>query len=103
MERMISRNHASIQSSEQEGQTKWTITDSNSVNGVFVNDVKIKEAELKNGDLITFGGGATAAVGAIRKQPESEFVYQFVKVSLKRKREEEQMKAIEEELSLIHI
>lgn len=48
--RMISRNHAKIvQTSEIDdtGMNKWKIVDCNSVNGLFVNNVKVPEAFLK--------------------------------------------------------
>jgi len=50
----------------------------NSLNGTFVNDVKIDgSAELHDGDIITFGGGSQIKAGTVLRQPESEFVYLF--------------------------
>ena len=52
-----------------------------SVNGVFVNDVRVKRAVLAHGDVIVFGGGGGAAesvaVGGRLQQPETEFAFRF--------------------------
>lgn len=50
---MISRRHASI-SCTDEGH--WSIQDLQSMNGTQVNGVKVSQAGLVNGDVITFGG-----------------------------------------------
>lgn len=78
--RMISRQHAQItQAPAADGSNRmiWRIVDTNSINGVFVNNAKIKEAVLAHGDIITFGGGASLEVGTIRPNPDAEFVFQF--------------------------
>jgi len=72
---MISRTHAVL--SWCDNIKKWQIKDNNSVNGVFVNDIKIKEHYLNSKEKITFGGGAKIQVGQSILQPNSEFTYLF--------------------------
>jgi hypothetical protein len=47
----VSRNHARIAMTE----TGWLLTDLNSGNGTYVNDERVKERRLKNGDRIRIG------------------------------------------------
>eukprot|EP01117_Protostelium_nocturnum_P001431 TRINITY_DN1172_c3_g1_i1.p1 TRINITY_DN1172_c3_g1~~TRINITY_DN1172_c3_g1_i1.p1 ORF type:complete len:566 (-),score=217.33 TRINITY_DN1172_c3_g1_i1:222-1811(-) len=78
--RMISRVHAKIQSSEEkdeEGRHKFKVVDNKSLNGIFVNDHKVTEHFLEDGDVITFGGGGNLALGILHKQEDSEFIYQI--------------------------
>jgi len=79
---MISRVHAFCEWIPEKGV--WQIRDNCSVNGVFVNDVKIDQQQLKLHDVITFGGGAKLGVGQTLCQPQSEFTYQFGLDNLKR-------------------
>jgi len=72
---MISRVHAFCEWIPEE--EVWQIRDNRSVNGVFVNDTKINQHQLKPHDVITFGGGAKLEVGQTLCQPQSEFTYQF--------------------------
>lgn len=55
----------------------WEVRDNRSVNGIFVNDRKVQEAVLKDGDVVVFGGGGDHPIGAIIEQPDSEFRYEF--------------------------
>lgn len=48
----VSRNHARISQDEGKG---FVITDEGSTNGTFVNDVRVNEAVLQDGDLIKVG------------------------------------------------
>lgn len=48
----ISRVHAQI---EQKPDGNWVVTDLNSTNGVFVNDVKVHSAIVQDGDIISLG------------------------------------------------
>jgi len=75
--RMISRVHAIITKKTFENQTRWVIEDKNSVNGIFVNNVRVSNSQLKNGDRLTFGGGCAVKVGETREQPDSEFEFIF--------------------------
>jgi len=79
---MISRVHAFCEWIPEE--EVWQIRDNRSVNGVFVNDRKINQHQLKPHDVITFGGGAKLEVGQTLCQPQSEFTYQFGLDNLKR-------------------
>jgi pSer/pThr/pTyr-binding forkhead associated (FHA) protein len=71
---MISRVHAHI---AHLSNNQWKLRDNRSVNGVYVNDVKVSEASLNDGDVITFGGGGNAPFGSKKQQPDSEFIYKF--------------------------
>jgi len=75
---MISRIHAQLQWMPTE-QT-WQIIDKGSVNGVFVNEIKVTQHKLKKSDLITFGGGAMCPMGNHISQPNSEFQYYFEEI-----------------------
>lgn len=46
--------------------SEWVLQSTDSVGGVFVNDVRIKRYNLKHNDIIAFGGGARIAVGEER-------------------------------------
>jgi len=72
---MISRVHAKVFYKDN----SWFIQNNKSVNGVYVNDVKLGDlpVPLKEGDIVVFGGNANQLPGAIKKQPNSEFIYQF--------------------------
>ena len=77
---MISRLHAILRYAAEDvadGSTGWRLVDQRSVNGVFVNDVKVAEALLKDGDVLCFGGGASVKEGARRQQLSSEFRFVF--------------------------
>lgn len=93
---MISRIHAHVMHLSDE---TWKIRDNHSVNGLFVNGVKVHEAALafvaiilfsqfcvptrllavrRDGDMLTFGGGGNMAFGMKKDQIESsEFIYRF--------------------------
>ena len=43
-----------------------------------MNDVKIRDAELNDGDVITFGGPERTKIGQTVRQPLSEFIYKYV-------------------------
>jgi hypothetical protein len=71
---MISRVHAHIAHLSND---QWKLRDNRSVNGIYVNSIKVGEAILNDGDVITFGGGGNAAFGSTKEQPEAEFIYKF--------------------------
>lgn len=83
--RMISRVHAKITQVQpatatngQPGLARWLLTDCKSMNGVFLNDVKVESATLRHNDVITFGGlGQKVAMGATFPQPDAEFIFRF--------------------------
>ena len=77
---MMSRRHAILQwaaSGGQGGQGAWRLIDLRSVNGLYVNDVRVSEALLKDGDVVCFGGGAGVKEGARRDQSNSEFRFVY--------------------------
>ena len=78
---LISRIHARVfRSKTQSGQYVFKICDT-SLNGTYVNDVKIlNEASLFPGDRIAFGHlqGATLQAGKSYSQPNSEFYFQVL-------------------------
>lgn len=79
---MISRLHARIISEKDEaGKHSFRISDT-SLNGTFVNDVKITDScDLYPGDTVTFGHlrGAVLNPGIFAEQPDSEFRFAFEK------------------------
>lgn len=58
----------------------WKIEDNNSRNGMFVNSIKLAEATLSHGDIVTFGGGGTLPYGTHKNNIESDYQYVFLKV-----------------------
>ena len=82
--RMISRKHATITRQRQSGaaaSSEWLLTDLQSMNGVFVNDVKIASHLLRHGDVVTFGGlGQKVPIGATFPQPKAEFIFRYESV-----------------------
>ena len=71
----ISRLHAIIIKDSREGTFQLS---ARGMNGVFINQVKVEEAFLKEGDIIVFGGGSpNLPNGAILAQPLSSLVYTF--------------------------
>lgn len=72
---MISRIHAYIIHGKD---GNWYIRDNKSVNGVFLNNVKVFDSVLQNEDRITFGGGGNLARGTYKHQPRSEFNFIFI-------------------------
>ena len=77
---LLSRRHAILQWTAAGGPTTlggWRLIDLRSVNGLYVNDVKVSEALLKDGDVLCFGGGAAVKDGSRREQPNSEFRYVY--------------------------
>ena len=73
---MISRLHARIVTEKDDtGKHAFRISDT-SLNGTFVNDVKIADScDLHPGDTVTFGHlrGAILNPGILAQQPDSEF------------------------------
>jgi pSer/pThr/pTyr-binding forkhead associated (FHA) protein len=62
----VSRRHATlVQLNDDDGTPYYRIVDGNlkgklSVNGLLINNRKLKASDLTNGDVITFGPGAKA-------------------------------------------
>lgn len=79
---LISRIHARISKSQTQPGNVFKIYDV-SLNGTFVNDIKISsEALLKPGDVITFGHvqGAMLQTGNCYKQLNSEFRFLVITI-----------------------
>lgn len=72
---LLSRKHAVFKESDD---GKWTVTDNKSLNGVYLNDVRLKPCTpfpIEEGDIIQ--------IGAIpERETEAEFVFQVVKEDL---------------------
>jgi microtubule-associated protein-like 6 len=87
----MSRKHAEIEgqgsdigfSTSTGGQmhTAFRVRDCGSSNGVFVNNVKVNESVLRDGDRVAFGRGRAVRVG--EAAPERYFEYVFVFRTLK--------------------
>ena len=73
---MISRCHASISCTDK---GHWSIQDLQSMNGTQVNGVKVSQAGLADGDVITFGGAQSTALNN-RPGPNAKrsiYIYSF--------------------------
>lgn len=57
------------------------MVDLDSSNGVFVNGRRVREAVLRNGDLIMFGGPSNVAVGQYVPYLGAGFLYRFDQLS----------------------
>ncbi len=66
-ERSLSRHHAEIQVNDQ----GIFVTDLNSSNGTFVNQIKIVQQKLVNSDLITFGSVVFRVVDDVQPTPST--------------------------------
>ena len=75
----ISKKHAVIIRTMHSFGTSWTIIDSNSLNGTFVNGRKIERSFLSNGYEIIFGGGPEFLTGDLLSNANSaELRYLFL-------------------------
>lgn len=52
----LSGHHADILRVERDGKTVYILRDNDSTNGTRINNLPITEQELKNSDIILFGG-----------------------------------------------
>lgn len=69
---MISRIHARLQRIEGSGEAacRWLLTDDRSMNGILVNDVRVRVSQfLASGDIVVFGKRVDP--------PEFEFVFEI--------------------------
>ena len=66
---MLSRRHALLEFDESERRIK--VRDLQSLNGLQVNGVKVQDALLQSGDVLTFGGASKCDIGA---QPSSRMI-----------------------------
>jgi len=89
--RMISRIHALITYNETENEV--TISDMKSVNGIFVNFVKVRSAKLRNNDVVIFGEGGDLKCGMKLKicDPELTYVFNLGRRNKKRKRSSQEV------------
>ena len=55
----------------------WRLIDLKSLNGLFVNDVKVSETVLVHGDIILFGSGYGLPIGQRKRHPINECTYRF--------------------------
>jgi len=80
---MVSRLHARLSYvsavQDKKGLAYWKLTDHKSTNGMLYNGVRSVECKLNDGDLITFGGARTAALGGLppEKAKKSIYCYRF--------------------------
>lgn len=75
---IISRQHAAITvTSVNTNKVNVVIEDLDSLNGVYVNDVRIKREVLKDGDVIQFGGMSDVPIGGILEYSDISIRYRF--------------------------
>ncbi|PHJ20647.1 fha domain-containing protein, partial [Cystoisospora suis] len=53
------------------------IIDEGSMNGISINDVRVKTARLRHGDIFTLGGAGSLQIGEKREQPSSPFRFKI--------------------------
>ena len=75
---VISRNHAEIVLKDG----NFVLVDLDTMNGTFINDIKIKEQVLEDGDIIQFAGQAKVIIGSLLKANKSDvnLRYRFTRV-----------------------
>jgi len=78
---LISRTHARIECNDDDDETdlksKWILKDMNSLNGVLVNNIVIKEHVLEEGDICMLGGKQESRVGDKIDKPQTDVIYKF--------------------------
>eukprot|EP00002_Diphylleia_rotans_P039987 TRINITY_DN9394_c0_g1_i2.p1 TRINITY_DN9394_c0_g1~~TRINITY_DN9394_c0_g1_i2.p1 ORF type:complete len:471 (+),score=92.08 TRINITY_DN9394_c0_g1_i2:110-1522(+) len=79
--RILSRRHATISRIETDLGLEWKIKDEGSMNGTFVNGFRVLTEKIKDGDIITFGGGSNVQIGECYQENHSGFQYQFKDLS----------------------
>jgi hypothetical protein len=62
---------------EEDNTYSWGVTDCGSLNGTFINFVKVKEEQLQDGDTLTLGGGAGLEEGERSDCLASDLVFRF--------------------------
>jgi hypothetical protein len=78
----ISRIHATVTRTVENGDTVWTLEDSCSLNGTFINAIKIDRQILQPYDEIVFGGGPDFKTGDIFTFSEDSFCrYSFLPIA----------------------
>lgn len=95
---IISRRHAEIQLTEN---NNYMIKDLGAINGIFVNEIKIKEKLLEQDDIIQFGGISNISYGSLLKETDSCIKYKFhlIECNKKPNKKKDIMKSIEKQNS----
>jgi len=74
--KLVSRRHASLTYNKEDGS--WVLQDLNSLNGTFVNDIKVLRVVLRDGDVVAFDvRGGLVPVGGKAKARRSVCRYRF--------------------------
>jgi pSer/pThr/pTyr-binding forkhead associated (FHA) protein len=56
---------------------QWHVSDKNTLNGTFINCVKVQDSVINHGDLLTLGGGAGLELGERSDLLASDLVFRF--------------------------
>ena len=75
---IISRCHCKIEKVvDSDNNIRYELVDNESLNGTFVNNVKISRCPLNDGDIIQMGGSSTIVVGQPLKESDGGVQYTF--------------------------
>ncbi len=74
---IISRCHCKIERIADGDNVRFELVDNESLNGTFVNNVKISRCALNDGDIIQMGGSSTIVVGQPLKESDGGVQYTF--------------------------
>lgn len=75
----ISRNHVHIvrQNTTSDDEVRWKVKDLSSLNGTFINNVKVVQSRIYHGETLTLGGGAGIMPGERSDLLASDIVFRF--------------------------
>lgn len=75
----LSRTHINIwkKNIPHTNDYQWHITDLNTMNGTFIDGVKIHESAINDGEILTLGGGAGLEMGQRSNMLASDLVFRF--------------------------
>ncbi len=74
---IISRNHANIVFTDN----TYILNDMGAMNGLFVNDVRVRSHVLKHNDIIQFGGLFNMPTGSILSKSDLNVKYKFIQTA----------------------
>lgn len=74
--RLVSRLHARLDIDPAQPYV-CQVTDLGSTNGILVNDRRVVQASLRDGDSIVFGGASGVPQGGLVEEPSSDLIYIF--------------------------
>jgi hypothetical protein len=74
----LSRRHVTIwRESLGDNDYQWHVTDENTMNGTFIDCVKVQDSVINDGEILTLGGGAGLELGQRSELLASDLVFRF--------------------------